>query len=332
MTWGITGASHGVRQPVSYNLRSGQFRGMGTVRGYSNTTIINNNIYGGGSCHSFGNYNYGCNCQQDSTPKWMNWMMGIGMGTNFLGNILDMFGQAKSDSTEGAGGKETNKETKAATDPCKELKELFKNENINFSYKDGTYYARVDGETFSDNTFDGIVDKLNNRNKTSTPQQPPQAAPTVLAQPTVEPTVVEEPKVEESLPRLFNDSSQFGSVADVLSSFSNLTGANAAKIDDNASGITVNSVVDKGNGTSMKVNINLSSSQMTQIKNLGDNQSLSLGTIAGKPASAENVDGYIRLKIGGQTYMVGQDSSGKFNAYQYQNGNVIGYSETNWRR
>ena len=122
--YSITGWSGGGRRPLTYNLKAGQFRGMGRVNVIpSQTTIINNNIIGGG---------YQTNhCCDNSTPKWMNWMMGIGIGSTLLGGILNMFGIGGGGGTvEGAGGKEepqTRKvKEKETTDPTqsKEYQEL----------------------------------------------------------------------------------------------------------------------------------------------------------------------------------------------------------------
>ena len=83
MAWGITGWSGGPRTPINYNLRAGQFRGMGRANVFTtNYTIINNN-YGGRYGGGFANYGYDTCCHHDcgsSTPKWMNWLMGIGLG------------------------------------------------------------------------------------------------------------------------------------------------------------------------------------------------------------------------------------------------------------
>ena len=56
--YSITGWSGGGRRPLTYNLKAGQFRGMGRVNVYpSKTTIVNNNFIGGG----YGMYNnYEC--------------------------------------------------------------------------------------------------------------------------------------------------------------------------------------------------------------------------------------------------------------------------------
>ena len=124
--YSITGWSGGGRRPLTYNLKAGQFRGMGRVNVVpSQTTIINNNIIGGG----YGIYN-NHQCCNNSTPKWMNWMMGIGIGTSLLGGILNMFGIGGGNSVEGAGGKEET-QPKTETKPqesvqSNEYKELNK--------------------------------------------------------------------------------------------------------------------------------------------------------------------------------------------------------------
>ena len=122
--YNITGWSGGGRRPLTYNLKAGQFRGMGRVNVIpSQTTIINNNIIGGGT--------FATQCYDTGTPKWLNWMLPIGLGTSLIGGILNMFGIGGGGGTvEGAGGKEepqtrTVKE-KETTDPTqsKEYQEL----------------------------------------------------------------------------------------------------------------------------------------------------------------------------------------------------------------
>ena len=118
--YGITGWSGGGRQSLTYNLKAGQFRGMGRVNVFpSRTTIINNNIIGGG----YGMYD-SHQCCNNSTPKWMNWMMGIGIGSTLLGGILSMFGIGGGNQVEGAGGKEP--ETRTEDEPSAKEKELEK--------------------------------------------------------------------------------------------------------------------------------------------------------------------------------------------------------------
>lgn len=124
--YSITGWSGGGRRPLTYNLKAGQFRGMGRVNVIPNqTTIINNNIINGG----YGIYD-NHQCCNGGTPKWLNWMMGIGIGTSLLGGILSLFGIGNNNgagTVEGAGGKEESQETKAQ-DPTqsKEYKDLNK--------------------------------------------------------------------------------------------------------------------------------------------------------------------------------------------------------------
>ena len=113
--YGITGWSSGARVPLTYNLKAGQMRGMGRSYIFPNNTYVNNNFYGS-------NYDCGCNCNSNSTPGWMNWMMGIGLGSSLLGGILGMFAK-KDDSAEGAGGSEKTTETSKET-----TKELSKQE------------------------------------------------------------------------------------------------------------------------------------------------------------------------------------------------------------
>ena len=118
--YGITGWSGGGRQSLTYNLKAGQFRGMGRVNVFpSRTTIINNNIIGSG----YGMYD-SHQCCNNSTPKWMNWMMGIGIGSTLLGGILSMFGIGGGNQVEGAGGKEP--ETRTEDEPSAKEKELEK--------------------------------------------------------------------------------------------------------------------------------------------------------------------------------------------------------------
>ena len=121
--YSITGWSGGGRRPLTYNLKAGQFRGMGRVNVIpSQTTIINNNIIGGGTVAT--------ECYDTGTPKWMKWMMGIGISSSLLGGILSLFGgggnAGGAGSVEGAGGKEEAKPQAQAQDPTqtKEYKAL----------------------------------------------------------------------------------------------------------------------------------------------------------------------------------------------------------------
>ena len=143
--YGITGWSGGARVPLTYNLRAGQMRGMGRVNVFPNNTYVNNNYYGS-------NYDYGCNCNSNSTPGWMNWMMGIGLGGSLLGGILGMFAK-KDDSAEGAGG------DKKTTEASKELSKLEQAQNaIKGLGKEYSVKSDADGNiTFEFKTKDGHV-------------------------------------------------------------------------------------------------------------------------------------------------------------------------------
>lgn len=107
--YGVNGWSGGVRQSLTYNLKAGQMRGMGRVNVFpSNTTIINNNIFGN-SCGMYDN----CCDGSDGMSGFTKTMLGIGMGTSILGTILGFFGiGGGGGKSEGAGGTETPKETK----------------------------------------------------------------------------------------------------------------------------------------------------------------------------------------------------------------------------
>ena len=80
----ITGWSGGTRVPLTYNLKAGQLRGARGINVFPSNTVINN---------------YGCNhmsgCYDDGAssdmPKWMQWLMGFGFGSQLLGGIFSMF-------------------------------------------------------------------------------------------------------------------------------------------------------------------------------------------------------------------------------------------------
>ncbi len=119
--YGITGWSAGSRQSLTYNLKAGQFRGMGRVRVPNQTTIINNNVFTGG----YGVYdNHNCG---DTTPKWMNWMMGLGFAGTILGGILNLFGigGGSTPPVDDGSDKKTTETTeyKTVMDQMKEIQE-----------------------------------------------------------------------------------------------------------------------------------------------------------------------------------------------------------------
>ena len=160
--YGITGWSGGGRRPINYGLKAGQFR-MTKYNIPQNTTIINNNIsiddYRGGY-----KYNYFDNqCYNNSTPSWLNWMMGIGLGTSLLGSILSLFGGNRTE----AGAQETGTNP-ADTNPRATgqeqqgefdgLKQLYPDGS--FSKIGDTYYALIDGVRYESNTIDGLLDEI----------------------------------------------------------------------------------------------------------------------------------------------------------------------------
>ena len=136
--YGITGWSGGGRRPINYGLKAGQFR-TGKYNVFQNKTVINNNIFAGGySGFNYGYYDQQCCGSGSSTPKWMNWMMGIGLGTSLLGGIFSLFGGEKTE-----GGGETP-EAKPETDEFASAKTLYP--DWRFAKEGDTYYA-VKGET-----------------------------------------------------------------------------------------------------------------------------------------------------------------------------------------
>ena len=62
----ITGWSNGTRMPLTYNLRAGQFRGLGKVSIFPGTRTVINNNFGG---YDYNMFDYG---YQSKTPGWMN--------------------------------------------------------------------------------------------------------------------------------------------------------------------------------------------------------------------------------------------------------------------
>ena len=183
--YGITGWSGGARVPLTYNLRAGQMRGMGRVNVFPNNTYVNNNFYGS-------NYDYGCSCNSNSTPGWMNWMMGIGLGGSLLGGILGMFAK-KDDSAEGAGG---DKKTQQEPQENKKLDEF---EGLKVLYADGKFTKVGDkyccrlGDTIYE--ADSIVD-LHKKLKEATSKEPTTPTTEVKPENTEKPEKAETPEEE----------------------------------------------------------------------------------------------------------------------------------------
>ena len=313
--YGITGWSGGARVPLTYNLRAGQMRGMGRVNVFPNNTYVNNNFYGS-------NYDYGCSCNSNSTPGWMNWMMGIGLGGSLLGGILGMFAK-KDDSAEGAGG------DKKTTEAPKELSKLEQAQNAikglgkEYSVKsdaDGNItfeYTAKDGNRYSGKTLGELNQAiLDAANKPATTE--------------VKPENTEKPEKAETLPKLFTNMDSFKTTEDVLKAFKSATGgADATKIDDINGNITLSQVEDKGNRTKMSGNLSI---KAETLKDIEPGTTKPLGTFKGKKVIAENLDGYIRIKVGDvQTYIVGKANDGSYKGFQADKLNVTGTGDANWK-
>lgn len=313
--YGITGWSGGGRRPITNNLRAGQFRQMGVPRNVSSNIFINNNFGCAGSYN--GTYFDGCCGYNDGgMSKFEKWMMGLGISGGLLGGILGAFGKGKS---EGAGD---TGETK--TDEFAGLKELYKNEKYTFSKVGNDYCCNTGDDIITAPTIEELNQKLIDLKNKPT-QQPTTTAP---AQQTTQ--AAETPT--ETLPQLFNKTGMSGLTTEqeVLNKFKTETKADAYKIDtSSSSGITINQVNDKGNKTSMSGSVEISAEKL---KNLKSGTWTDLGTFHNKKISATSLDGYLQIKVGDQTYIVGKTSDNKYQGYQFENGNVAGYSEANWHR
>lgn len=310
--YGITGWSGGGRRPITNNLRAGQFRQMGVPRNVSSNIFINNNFGCAGSYN--GTYFDGCCGYNDGgMSKFEKWMMGLGISGGLLGGILGAFGKGKS---EGAGD---TSETK--TDEFAGLKELYKNEKYTFSKVGNDYCCNTGDDIITAPTIEELNQKLIElKNK---PTQ--QSTTTAPAQQTTQAAETS----EETLPKLFDDDKMkgFKTTKEVLSAFKDATDSDAYKIDtSSSSGITINQVNDKGNGTKMSGSVEISAEQL---KNL-NSEWTSLGKFHGKDIFAKSLDGYLQIKVGEQTYIVGQTDNDNYQGYQFKDGNVYGYSKANW--
>lgn len=317
--YGITGWSGGARVPLTYNLKSGQMRGMGRCYIFPNNTYVNNNFYGA-------NYDYGCNCNSNKTPGWMNWMMGIGLGGSLLGGILGMFAK-KDDSAEGAGGSEKTTETSKET-----TKELTKQEQARKTL-DSLGLTKKEGyEVFADEDGNVIYRYTDPNDPKNTREAKNLAELLNIGKNTTPKTEVkpENSDKAETLPKLFTNMDSFKKTEDVLKEFKRATGADATKIDDISGNITLSQVEDQGNSTKMSGNLSINAETL---KDIEPGTTKPIGTFKGKKVIAENLDGYIRIKVGdSQTYIVGKTSDGKYQGYQFENGNVTGYNAANWTR
>lgn len=314
MVYDITGNNPmGGRRPITMGLKAGQFRQMGVPRHVSSNIFINNNFGCMGGSYNAAYFDDCCGNSDSGMSKFEKWMMGLGISGSFLGGILGALGKGKS---EGAGD---TSETK--TDEFAGLKELYKNEKYTFSKVGNDYCCNTGDDIITAPTIEELNQKLMDlKNK---PTQ--QSTTTAPAQQTTQ--TAETPT--ETLPKLFNDDGMKGlkTTEDVLKAFKQATGSDAYKIDtSSSSGITINQVNDKGNGTKMSGSVEISAEQL---KNLSSEWT-SLGKFHGKDISAKSLDGYLQIKVGDQTYIVGKTGNDNYQGYQFKDGNVYGYSKANW--
>ena len=338
MAWNISGWSQGkARTPLTYNLRAGQFRGMGRARYIPSTTIINNNIFGnmrsGSCCDPYSSfYNTGCCGGEDSTPKWMQWMMGIGMGTSLLGNIFDMFGWGKSKETDGAGAPD---DKKPAEDPnakdWTEVQNLYKGKGT-FAHIADEYICLLSNGTkltaSSPKDLMGMLDLELAKSKT---------AVTTVGTQTITPVDSQAVGTKESFYELFSSSYvnanyvpakglkvgnvHYTNVSDAYKAYAGTSGA--VKVSDISTSIMITDVIDNSDNIGDFTNLNKTINKSDLVK---DNV-ITIGTRNYKvQLTASN---YVILKdnnsSSNQTYILELKSDGKYQLHQRENAAVDGY-------
>ncbi len=328
----MNGWQGGPRRPITYNLRPGQMRGMGKVQYAPNQTVINN-IFNG-----YGN-SYGmdcCNNSNSSIPKWMQWTMGIGGAMSAVGTFMAALGG--NEETEGAGGeKKTGKTTNETTSELSKQEQARKTlDSIGLTKKDGyEVLADEDGNLIyrytdpNDPTNPIDAKNLKELMNLCTADEK-KAAKEVKAENKTQTEQTEQTEKTETItPRLFTDMTGLDSEEEVLAKYKEVTGADAVKIGDiSADSITLSSVSDKGNNTNMAGTLNIKTADLKGIE-LGKTKSL--GTFQGKAVVAENLDGYIRIKVGDeQTYIVGKAFDGSYKGFQATGLAVDGTGVSNW--
>ena len=177
--YGITGWSGGGRRPINYGLKAGQFR-TGKYNIFENKTVINNNVFTGGY---MGGYNYGCYntpyCN-NSTPSWMKWMMGLGIGTSFLGGILSMFGGMRNSEAGGVTDSQDETDVKRQPkdkDPLAGLKEAFPDGKF-VKITDNLYQGTVDGKTYDGTSIEDLYKNIKNGTTQKATPNPTSKGPT----------------------------------------------------------------------------------------------------------------------------------------------------------
>lgn len=128
---GITGWSGGGRRPLTYNLMPGQMRSTRV------NVFQSNYIMPMATCYYAEPH---CHCEDSGMPKWMQWMMGIGMGSQLLGGIMSgIFGGGGS--SEGAGGVEKDPFNEAQKTKYAQIKDVYGSQcKLSVPDKDGYLY------------------------------------------------------------------------------------------------------------------------------------------------------------------------------------------------
>ena len=185
--------------------------------------------------------------------------------------------------------------------------------NAKITYDETTGKFTYDGKEY---TFEEL--------KTHLKDHPPSAA-----------EVEDEEGDEDTPPRLYDTATMklatHDTTAEVLAAFKTDTGATATALEGLKGPITISNLIDKGTPNDVELaKYQLTAAQLTQISKLKEGQTIDLTDIKGKKVTAENVDGYIRINVGTQSYILGKTSDGKYNAYQYKNFNGDGYNTKNW--
>ena len=313
----ITGWAGG-RRPITNNLKAGQLRQMGVPRNASSNIFINNNLGCLGSYNGayFDHCCYG-NDSESSMSKFEKWMVGLGVGGGLMGCILGLFGRGKS---EGAGD---TSEAQPKTDEFAGLKELYKTDKYTFAKIGDKYICKMGDDEVEGSSIEELHDQI--KAKRQEAQQSTTTTPTTPTQQTGQTG-----ETAETLPQLFNDAgmSSLKTKQEVLDKFKKETNADAYKI-DTTQDITITQVNDKGNRTSMSGNVKITASQLEKLKS---GESVSLGKFHDKDVTATSLDGYLQIKVGDQTYIVGKTDNGSYQGYQFKDGNVEGYSRANWTR
>ena len=307
--YGITGWSGGGRRPINYGLKAGQFR-TGKYNVFQNKTVINNNIFAGG----YGGFNYGYYDQQccgsgSSTPKWMNWMMGIGLGTSLLGGIFSLFGGEKTE-----GGGETP-EAKPETDEFASAKTLYP--DWRFAKEGDTYYA-VKGETqLTGTSVNDLLGQIKNMGKDQ------EAAPAPKEKTTPEPKQKEQPTLTELENAYQQNADGYSPVK--------FDGANFANIFNNLTGVFDYGKDKNGNEIGDFANAKADLNGQTTFKEGSEI------TIGGKKYEIlKSEDGFVYLKDakstrnGDQIYILEKTPSGGYQLSQRSFTDTTGFGKAAW--